>query len=333
MKVLVTGGLGVIGSATVQHYLSMGNQVFVIDAAEEPRNEWVLTRLRSELDPGRQSDLMVDCARLETYPQLDARVGEADIIIHAAAHTGIPHSAIDPSDDWASNVEATRQLLESMRRVDAKAPTVLMSSVKPYALPLKIPVRGINETVPLEPDEPYAASKMAQSALGMAYARSYGLPVTVLRFSNLYGPAPCHGPRHGWLTWFCIAAAIGRQLEVQGGGNQVRDMLYSDDVVNALVLAVGKIRTTQGRIFNVGGGPDNRITVMEAAGLIARKTGASIYRGPGRQHEDQMFWTDYREFNRTTTWRPKVGVHDGIERVLSWATNNSEALRPLYEGQ
>jgi CDP-paratose 2-epimerase len=327
MKVLVTGGLGVIGSAVVSHYLAQGDQVTVIDAAEEPRNLWIEHRLRQS----KKGMLLVYRERLETA-FLDDLVAKMNCIVHAAAHTGIPHSSLDPTDDWVSNVDATRHLLEALRRNDAHVPTVLMSSVKPYFVPKDLTGPGVNELMPLIPDEPYAASKMAQSGLGMAYARAYDLPVTVLRFSNLYGPAPCHGPRHGWLTWFCISAAIGRPLEVQGGGQQRRDMLYATDVVQAIDKALFHMSTTRGEVFNVGGGPDRVVSVVQAATYIAKRTGIGIVNGPGRKNEDLIFYTDYRKFEKATGWEPGAGVYEGMDRVLAWAAENRVELKQLYEG-
>jgi CDP-paratose 2-epimerase len=331
MKVLVTGGLGVIGSAVVRHYLDRGAEVTVIDSAEERRNEWIRELLEASVGP--KGSLTLIRQRLEFTSPLEGLLDGADAVIHAAAHTGIPHSALDPSDDWSSNVTATRNLLEALRYVEHPPPTVLMSSVKPYQIPPDGPPRhGIDEDAPLVPDEPYAASKAAQTMLGMAYARQYDLPVTVLRFSNLYGPAPCHGPRHGWLTWFCIAAAIGRPLEVQGTGEQVRDMLYSDDIVAALLAALDRIKVTRGNVYNVGGGETNCITVKAAAAWLAKTTGAEITHGPGRKNEDLAFWTNHRRFSRATGWHPKVGVLSGMSQVLAWAQANAVGLRKVYEG-
>lgn len=331
MRVLVTGGLGVIGSEFVRARLRRGDEVFVIDSAEEPRNVWIQKSLWSEPNCAKMT---VRTERLETDDIEGYSLSQFELIVHAAAHTGIPHSATDPTDDWNSNVDATRNLLEALRKTSKAPPTVLMSSVKPYRVPLAPPLNwdGIDELQPLEPDEPYAASKMAQSALGMAYARSYGLPVTVLRFSNLYGPAPCHGPRHGWLTWFCISAAIGRHLEVQGDGHQVRDMLYSTDVIRALEAAAESIEFTRGNVYNVGGGKNNCISVRSAALRLEAKSGVGIVDGPGRKNEDRIFVTDHRKFTGLTGWEPTVDVWQGLDRVYAWASEHAKELKDLYGG-
>lgn len=339
MKVLITGGFGVVGSFFAKRMLNEGHQVHVIDSCEQSRNEWLRDQL--VLHPSAAQNLSYTIVRME---QMDlSNATEADLILHAAAHTGIPHSAESPGDDWASNVDATRVLLDALRVAKASVPTVVLSSVKPYRvqdIPAveqgkryvpREPFLGVNEDFPLEPDEPYAASKMAQSALCMAYARSYNLPIVTLRCSNLYGPAPCHGPRHGWLTWFCISAALGIPIEIQGTGLQVRDMLHASDVADAVITSATHMSAVQGNVYNIGGGYANSTSVLEAATEIGKLTPIEVRHGPGRPHEDPIFVTDYRRFERETGWRPRVSLRDGIQEVLSWAFANSEALKKIYE--
>lgn len=327
MKILVTGGLGVIGSRIVSDYLDEGHHVMVIDSAEEKRNRWILRQLG---DKYGFTKLSVGICRLEEVRDLDT--SEFDRVIHAAAHTGIPHSVIDPNEDWVANVDGTRVLLEALRK--NPVPTVVLSSVKPYALrqdSLEPGWSGLTESDPLEPDEPYAASKAAQSMLAMAYAKSYGIPIVTLRCSNLYGAAPCHGPRHGWLTWFVISAAIGRPIEIQGDGRQRRDMLFSSDVTMACRLAGIGAEMLSGRVFNIGGGRDRIISVGAAAAQLEKWTGVKIVYGSPRKNDDDTVYVNYDEFNGATGWSPTVSVLDGMKTILEWALNHVDELREMYE--
>lgn len=343
MRMLITGGLGCIGSQIARAYLDDGHEIMIIDAAEERRNEWMEIALRSEY--GKR--VSVCCGRMEKTvgrEWLRIVLPYVDAVIHAAASTGIPHSAQHPDDDWASNVDATKVLLDALR--EHPVPTVILSSVKPYRTtfgPLltdnpeeqaaQMRERGgLREDDPLDPDEPYAASKAAQSLLATAWARSYDLPIVTLRCSNLYGPAPCHGPRHGWLTWFCIAGAIGRKIEVQGGGQQARDMLYGSDVASACRAALDNARRLAGKVFVIGGGRKNITSVRRMAIKVQGCTGAEIVEAPGRRHEDQLVFVDHARFTEATGWRPLVGVEEGSDRVLSWAEENADELRRVYEG-
>jgi CDP-paratose 2-epimerase len=345
MKYYITGGLGVIGSCFAEEMLKQGHHVTILDSAEEYRNIWMAKYLQDNY-----RKVVIHKAKMELFHFDDLR--GHDFILHTAAHTGIPHSAIDPVDDWMSNVESTRNILEKLRKLDIKIPMVVLSSVKPYKVD-DIPVsinssrtsymwsddrvshiwNGINEKNVMEPDEPYAASKMAQSALCMAYARTYGLPVMVFRCSNLYGPAPSHGPRHGWLTWFCLSAVLEREIEIQGNGFQVRDMLFSDDVSSAVLTAFEHINQTKGNVYNIGGGFQNSISVLEAVNLIEK-----IYKpikrkqGTGRKHEDLIFITDYSKFNNATGWKPQINVETGITKIIKWAETNKDIVKKIYDG-
>lgn len=323
--IVVTGGLGVIGSRYVDQ-IDPCIPVTVIDHGPESRNEWTANRIKSSY-PGTS----IRRTRVEEF-DWESLGSSVTRIVHAAAHTGIPHSAEDPDDDWRSNVDATRSILEWMRKTKSSATLVALSSVKPYRVPVPIG-NGVDEEVPLEPDEPYAASKMAQSGLVMAYARSYGLNATVLRCSNLYGDAPCHGPRHGWLTWFCIAAAIGRTINVQGSGDQSRDMLYCTDVSSAINAATDNIGSTRGNVYNIGGGTWNVVSVNEAVQTL-QSFGADVKVSYsfGREHEDMAFVTNHNKFTGATGWVPKVSLTSGMETVYRWAVANADDLRKMYEG-
>ena len=325
MKVIVTGGLGLIGSRFIDD-LDPTMKVIVIDKGTSPRHEWVANRLsnRSETIFGRSDVREFDWESVLMEPR------GPDLILHAAAHTGIPHSVDHPEEDWSDNVEATRAILEGMRRSKSRAILVALSSVKPY----RVPSDGIlTEETPLEPDEPYAASKMAQSGLVMAYARSYGLKATVLRCSNLYGNAPCHGPRHGWLTWACIAGALREIFQVEGDGQQTRDMLFCEDVTRAVFSAAESIETTKGNVYNIGGGIGNTVSVSEALRLISKHLNEPmrIDQAPARPMDDRRVLVDFSRFRADTGWVPTVGVEAGIGKIVRWALRNVDDLRKIYE--
>jgi CDP-paratose 2-epimerase len=354
MKILVTGGLGVIGSCFAENMLKEGHEVSIIDSGTAPRNHWLhkkLIRSCKEIEPRSLQSIASTSWFVEELEKFD-------LVLHAAASTGIPHSAKDPNFDWENNVDASKALCDALRKCSKPPKTVVLSSVKPYDLRGMPTIEketcyetanpyhgGVDESYPLDPDEPYAASKAAQSALCIAYARTYNLPLTVFRCSNLYGPAPCHGPRHGWLTWFAISAALGRPLIVQGTGKQTRDMLHADDVTSAVLAAAEHIGDCSGQLFNLGGGQINTVSVMEAAEWIkdyVDDDGDSPVqiqwdRQGGRRFEDKLFVTNHSKFTDLTGWTPQRVLLDqdgdpALVDIVDWAFQNAEELRPLYEG-
>jgi CDP-paratose 2-epimerase len=327
MKVLVTGGLGVAASAIVANYLQQGAQVLVVHTMEEERTKWIRRQLETAGYPGA---LLVAPLRVERAGDLATHVRAADLIVHAPSAVGAD-PVLDPDADWRARVDGTRTLLEALRKTQARAPTVLLSSTKPYRVPKEGPgMHGVDEEAPLEPVDTHAAAAAAESLLGLAYARRYGLRLTVLRASNIYGPGPCGGPRHGWLTWFCIAAAIGREFEVEGGGQQVRDALYASDLVRAVELAGECIERTRGEIFNIGGGERHTLPVIAAAKRLEEWTGARWHFGPARPAEVPAFWVNSFKFRQATGWQPVVEPTVGMSLVLDWAKPHRVELRGLY---
>ena len=314
MKVLITGGLGVVGSCIADRYLATGHDVVVIDAAEERRNRWTWKQLAQRHGT---EHLQVVIDRVECAP-MTPLLHDVDAVIHAAAHTGIPHSAQDPDDDWRSNVDATKALLDGLRRVGRPIPTVVLSSVKPYRVPapdVLLASGELDESAVLDPDEPYAASKAAQSMVCMAYARSFDLPVVTLRCSNLYGPAPCHGPRHGWLTWFCISAAIGRPIEVQGDGEQARDMLHVADVAVANIAALYR---GAGGTYHISTGIP--VTINDLFRKLALLTDYKLQPdfGPARKGDVFRIALDNSRAKRELGWEPRLELEEGLSQTVEF---------------
>jgi len=322
MRYLITGGRGLVASLFAKRLHAEGHAVTIIDDGNAARHYFnsfpgpVYYDLRLErFTPRVLADIVAGCDR----------------VFHAAASTGIPYSAEEPLDDWQRNVDGTIALLEALRK--NPKPTVVLSSVKPYGLH-GITDCGADESFPLEPDEPYAASKAAQSMACMAYARSYGIPLVTYRCSNLFGNAAPHGARHGWLTAFCIRAALGWPIEIQGDGSQRRDMLFASDVAEAALLGWENIEQLSGKVFNLGGGPANVISVAGAYDILRQFGSKSPSRqGPGRKHEDQLFVTDTFALLAATGWAPKVSTPIGMRVIYDWARENAARLAQIYAGE
>ena len=332
MRYLVTGGLGVIASLFAKNHTIPSDLVAIMDDGDSPRHR---------LNWGGMPKFVYRLGSNHERPGV-MNFHATDRILHAAASTGIPYSGQAPLDDWSRNVDGTIEVLEAVRA--KPTPLVVLSSVKPYSLGKLFSMErddhfnlsgdGVDESALLAPDEPYAASKAAQSLISQAYARTYDLPIVVFRCSNLYGPAAPHGPRHGWLTWLCIQAALGWTIEIQGSGKQTRDMLFASDVESAALLAFQALEAgdvERGRIFNLGGGSSNMISVLQLVEML-RGMGAKFdtLQAPGRKNEDMLFCTDCSAVQRDLGWERKVTVRDGVARVYEWACQNRDALAAVY---
>jgi len=323
MRYLVTGICGVMGSLFALEMVKrdISNQVVGFDCGKDPRHKYTAKRLKDAGVDVYDEDLRSDYFWNELQ--------RADCVLHAAASTGIPYSGDSPDEDWDLNVDATRYVLAGLRKFPT--PTVVLSSVKPYALPKK--AKPVNETFPVYCEEPYAASKLAQSSLCQAHAKSYGLPIVIFRCSNLYGPAPCHGPRHGWATWFAIAAALGVPIEVQGTGNQSRDLLFSPDLNDAITRALRWVSATEperyGETFNVGGG--TMVSLNKAVSELQRWEDVVVRKGKPRKNDDAWFVTDNTKASQVLGWNPTVDFRKGLEVIYMWARGEKEQLRKVYK--
>lgn len=319
MKYLITGGLGVMGSLFAKQLVTEGHHVIIIDDGVSKRHKhnepWGADHevYRARLGHEYESSGLWDFSEL---------LKSVDYVIHAAASTGIPYSGQDPQDDWNRNVNGTLCLLESLRKVPK--PTVILSSVKPY----KTDVMPLTAQTLLQADEPYAASKAAQSLMAQAWATSFNLPVVTLRCSNLYGPAACHGPRHGWATWFAIQAALNSTIQIQGDGEQKRDLLFWTDLLEAVKLA---FRLRPGSIYNVGGGEPNVRSVNGVVKILRKHAHIHTSTGPGRRFEDREVFVLNEAFHEATGWVPQVSPPDGLKAIFDWAFANRGTLRGVYE--
>jgi nucleoside-diphosphate-sugar epimerase len=157
------------------------------------------------------------------------------------------------------------------------------------------------------------------------YARIYGMRTVVMRQSCIYGPRQFGIEDQGWVAWFIIAAVMGRPITIYGDGKQVRDVLHVDDLLDAYDAAIEKIDLAAGRVYNIGGGPDNVMSVWAEFGpmlerLLGRKI--DVARGDWRPGDQKVFYADIRKAERELGWKPQIGVERGVEMLFEWVKEN-----------
>src|SRR4029450_1297505 len=270
-RVLVTGGAGFVGSNLVSNLLADKFDVTVFDAFLRMGNQdnvaWLLQHPRS-------SHLRIVKGDTRDFRAVKGAVAGADIIFHLAGQVAVTSSVADPRTDFDINALGTLNLLEAAR-LCGRRPTIVFSSTnKVYGGIEDIAVveerdryclrdfpNGIPETQPLDFHSPYGCSKGAADQYVRDYARIYGLKTVVFRQSSIYGPRQFGVEDQGWAAHLVIAAVLGRPIMIYGDGKQVREMLYVDDLVAAYLTALDRIDTVSGRIYNIGGGQQNTISV------------------------------------------------------------------------
>ncbi|MCX4243147.1 NAD-dependent epimerase/dehydratase family protein [Paraliomyxa miuraensis] len=335
--VLVTGGAGFVGCNLVASLLGDGHTVTVLDSLVRPGTDRNLDWLRSLARPGMLDLVYGDVRDANTVA---AAASHATAIYHLAAQVAVTTSVTRPREDFEVNALGTINVLEAARRSRHEPVVVFTSTNKVYGECTGIPVEetrtrhayrdrphGVDESQPLDFHSPYGCSKGAADQYVRDHARIYGLPTVVFRMSCIYGPRQLGNEDQGWLAHFLIAAAQGRPITIFGDGKQVRDVLFVDDLVRALRLAVDEIDVTAGQVYNIGGGPANTLAVWSDLGpMIAELRGSAVPVGWGawRPGDQKVYVSDIRKAARDLGWAPAVDAELGVRRLWDWVQANMD---------
>ena len=332
---LVIGGAGFIGSNYVQRLLERGDQVTVYDNLSRVGAARNLTWLRESF--GENAFRMV-VGDVRDAMLLADSVRRVEVIVHLAAQVAVTTSITNPREDFEINALGTFNVLEAARLSGHKPIVLYASTNKVYGGMEDVPVEeaatrwryadlplGCPETQPLDFHSAYGCSKGSADQYVRDYHRIYDLPTVVMRQSCIYGQRQWGVEDQGWVAWMIIAAVTGRKLTIYGDGKQVRDVLYVDDLLDAYDAAVAKIEAVQGQVFNLGGGPQNVISIWTEFGpmlekLLGKKIPVS--RGDWRPGDQKVFVADIRKAGRELLWTPKIGVEEGVRRLFDWVSQN-----------
>ena len=332
---LVTGGAGFIGSNYVHRLLKRGEKVTIYDnfsRAGAPRNlEWL-----KQTYGGNSFSVIVGDVR-EAAKITEAASG-SDVIVHLAGQVAVTTSVTNPRDDFEANALGTFNVLEAARASGRDPIVTYASTNKVYGGMEDVEimedatrwrytdlVNGCPETQPLDFHSPYGCSKGTGDQYVRDYARIYGLRSVVFRQSCIYGPRQFGIEDQGWVAWFVIAAVTGQPITIYGDGKQVRDVLHVDDLLNGYDAAIDNIDVTAGQVFNMGGGPQNVLSVWAEFGpmlerLVEHKI--EIERGDWRPGDQRVFYADVGKAARELGWSPKIGVEQGIKMLFDWVKTN-----------
>jgi CDP-paratose 2-epimerase len=192
--------------------------------------------------------------------------------------------------------------------------------------------RGIGESCSLDFHSPYGCSKGSADQYVRDYARIYGLKTVVFRQSCIYGPRNFGIEDQGWVAWFLIRALMGQPITIFGDGKQVRDLLFVDDLLDLYSRAIEQIDQASGQAFNVGGGAENALSLLEFASLLQAKFSLPIHAtfSAWRPGDQKIFVSDNAKAGRMLGWQPMVSVEQGIERVLGWLSENRAVIDVVY---
>lgn len=333
---LITGGAGFIGSNIADHYLAAGHGVTIYDnfsrSGSEVNLRWLQERHRGGLavirGDLRQPDL-----------RLAEAVERADVVFHFAAQVAVTLSVTDPRHDFETNALGTFNLLEAVR-LSKRRPIVLYSSTnKVYGKMADVPIEqrtgryaysdlpyGVSEAQPLDFYSPYGCSKGTGDQYVIDYGRIYGLRTVVFRQSCIYGPRQFGMEDQGWVAWFAIQALRGMPVTIYGDGRQVRDVLYMTDLASAYDAAIARIDHTAGRAYNIGGGPQYTLSLLELLDMLESRFGRrpSYSFADWRPGDQLVYVSDIRRAEAEFGWRPQVDAETGVGQLIEWLQANRQ---------
>lgn len=311
-RVMVTGGLGFVGSNLAHRLVQLGADVLLVDALlpSQGGNPFNVADIEERV--------RVRIADLRDAPEMARLVPGSEVIFNLAGQVSHIDSMRDPLADLDANCRASLTLLEACRQHNPGAMVVYASTRQIYGRPDHLPVE---ERHPQRPTDVNGVDKLAGEWYHLVYHSAHGLRATLLRLTNTYGPRQLmlHN-RQGFLPWFIRRALDGAEITLYGDGSQLRDLTYVDDAVEALLLA-GASEAADGETFNLGG--TEPIALRQIAALIVELAGSGSVRcipwPPEKKAIDiGSFYADYSKIRRVLGWEPKVGLVEGLTRTIAY---------------
>ncbi len=327
MNIIVTGGAGFIGSNFVFHMLNKysGYRIICLDKLTYAGN---LSTLAPVIDKPNFRFVKADICDRETVFQLFEEE-YPDVVVNFAAESHVDRSIENPGIFLQTNIIGTATLMDACRKYGIKRYHQVSTDEVYGDLPLDCPDLFFTEQTPIHTSSPYSSSKAGADLLVMAYHRTYGLPATISRCSNNYGPY--HFPEK-LIPLMITSALADKVLPVYGEGLNVRDWLYVEDHCKAIDLIIhnGKI----GEVYNVGG--HNEKQNIEIVKIICRELGkpeSLITHVADRKGHDMRYAIDPTKIHNELGWLPETKFEDGIKKTIQWYLDNREWWETIISGE
>lgn len=326
MKIIVTGGAGFIGSNFIFHMLKSHPEDYII-CLDKLTYAGNLSTLAPIMDNAHFRFVRADiCDR----KAVDALFEEEhpNMVVNFAAESHVDRSIENPQLFLETNIIGTSVLMDACRKYGIQRYHQVSTDEVYGDLPLDRPDLFFTEATPIHTSSPYSSSKASADLLVLAYYRTYGLPVTISRCSNNYGPY--HFPEK-LIPLMIINALHDKPLPVYGDGQNVRDWLYVEDHCRAIDLILQKGRV--GEVYNVGG--HNEMKNIDIVKLICKALGkpeSLIHFVKDRKGHDRRYAIDPAKIHRGLGWLPETKFADGIQKTIQWYLDNEEWWQPIVNG-
>jgi CDP-paratose 2-epimerase len=334
MKWLITGGAGFIGCNVVKRLIDIGDEVVVFDNLSRKGTDINLEWLRKQ---GTFEFVKGDVRNFEHLKDVFNKNKDIDVVLHLAAQVAVTTSVTNPREDFEINALGTFNVCEALRQFKPDAILLYASTNKVYGEMKDVNVienngryeyaelpDGVSEERPLDFHSPYGCSKGTGDQYVLDYSRIYGLKTVSFRQSCIYGYHQFGIEDQGWVAWFTICAVLGREITIYGDGKQIRDILFIDDLIDCYLKAVEKIDIVKGNAYNIGGGTENTISLLELIKMLEEMSGKKIqYKfSEWRPGDQKVFVCNINKAKKDFGWFPKVKKEEGIRLLYKWVKEN-----------
>jgi len=335
-RILITGGAGFVGSNLADYFLKNGHEVIVFDNlmrnGVDKNVKWLKDTHKKGLNIVKDD--------IRDFNALKNVCKDVDVIFHTAAQVAVTTSVNNPREDFEINALGTFNVLEAVRKCNTNPIIIYTSTNKVYGNNVnKIPLiekkvryefsdpnfkNGIPEDFPTDANEhtPYGCSKYAGDIYMRDFHDIFGLRTVTFRMSCIYGLHQYGNEDQGWIAHFTISSVLNKPLVIYGDGKQVRDVLFIDDLIRAFELAVDNINKTKGKAYNIGGGPENTISLLELLDMLKKFGLKSEYSfDEWRPADQKVYISDVRKAEEFK-WKPQISPKEGIARLFEWVKGN-----------
>lgn len=333
-KILITGGAGFIGVNSAKIFVQKGWEVIVLDNLSRKGAKLNLTWLSEQFSIGFEKADVRDSAAVSSV----IKQHQPDVVLHLAAQVAVTTSVSNPREDFDINALGTLNLLEAIRLHCPSTFFINASTNKVYGKMEDLGIverngryeyeqllSGVPEHRNLDFHSPYGCSKGVADQYTIDYARVYDLNTVTLRQSCIYGPRQFGIEDQGWVAWFTIAAMLDKEITVYGDGKQIRDVLHVDDLVAAYIAVIEHRNEVSGKAFNIGGGPENTLSLLELLSYLENTLEKKISPqwDDWRPGDQPVFICDLTKAKSEIQWQPTISVEQGVVKLINWVKENA----------
>ena len=341
-KVIITGGLGFIGINTAIRFIEEGIKVVIIDDMSRKGSDINYEYLKDKFSWKFEFE-KVDVRNFKDLCLVFKKHSDAKVVYHLAGQVAVTTSILDPREDFEINALGTFNVLECIRLYSPDTKIIFSSTNKVYGSmdDKEIIIEdscygyedmpgGIDENTCLDFHSCYGCSKGSADQYVRDYYRIYGIKSIVLRQSCIYGTRQLGVEDQGWVAWFTIASMLNKPLTIYGDGMQVRDVLFIDDLVNLYLLLLDDNKC-DGEVFNVGGGPDNTMSLLNLLVYLENIMGRNIKYSEKnwRPGDQKVYISNIDKIRNFTGWYPKISPKRGVEILSRWVGDNKSIIEKV----